>query len=48
VIFVRADPEKGVPATPDKPGSRLMPLRRGTLPLVFRAGSSGRFSDERF
>ena len=48
VIFVRADPEKGVPATPDKPGSRLMPLRRGTLPPVFRAGSSGRFSDERF
>ena len=48
VIFVRADPEKGVPATPDKPGSRLMPLRRGTLPSVFRTGSSGRFSDERF
>ena len=48
VIFVRADPEKGVPATPDKPGSRLMPLRRGTLPPAFRAGSSGRFSDERF
>jgi penicillin-binding protein 1A len=48
VIFVRADPEKGVPATPDKPGSRLMPLKRGTLPPLFRAGSSGRFSDERF
>jgi penicillin-binding protein 1A len=48
VIFVRADPEKGVPATPDKPGSRLMPLKRGTLPPIFRAGSSGRFSDERF
>ena len=48
VIFVRADPEKGVPATPDKPGSRLMPLKRGTLPALFRAGSSGRFSDERF
>ena len=48
VIFVRADPEKGVPATPEKPGSRLMPLKRGTLPPLFRAGSSGRFSDERF
>jgi penicillin-binding protein 1A len=48
VIFVRADPEKGVPATPEKPGSRLMPLRRGTLPPAFRSGSSGRFSDERF
>jgi penicillin-binding protein 1A len=48
VIFVRADPEKGVPATPQKPGSRLMPLKRGTLPPIFRAGSSGRFSDERF
>jgi len=48
VIFVRADPEKGIPATPEKPGSRLMPLKRGTLPTPFRAGSSGRFSDERF
>ena len=48
VIFVRADPEKGVPATPEKPGSRLMPLKRGTLPSLFRSGSSGRFSDERF
>jgi penicillin-binding protein 1A len=48
VIFVRADPEKGVPATPEKPGSRLMPLKRGTLPSIFRSGSSGRFSDERF
>jgi penicillin-binding protein 1A len=48
VIFVRADPEKGVPATPEKPGSRLIPLKRGTLPPAFRAGSSGRFSDERF
>jgi penicillin-binding protein 1A len=48
VIFVRADPEKGVPATPNKPGSRLMPLKRGTLPPIFRSGSSGRFSDERF
>ena len=48
VIFVRADPEKGVPATPEKPGSRLMPLKRGTLPSLFRAGSSGRFSDEKF
>lgn len=48
VIFVRADPEKGVPATPDKPGSRLMPLKRGTLPPAFRAGSSGRFSDQQF
>jgi penicillin-binding protein 1A len=48
VIFVRADPEKGVPARPQKPGSRLMPLKRGTLPPPFRTGSSGRFSDERF
>jgi penicillin-binding protein 1A len=48
VIFVRADPEKGVPATPQKPGRRLMPLKRGTLPAIFRSGSTARFSDERF
>ncbi len=48
VTFVRADPEKGIPASPDDSKSRLMPLRRGTLPSAFRAGTSARFSDERF
>jgi penicillin-binding protein 1A len=49
VIFVRADPEHGTPATPNNPKSRLMPFRRGTLPPPFTSGAQGaRFSDERF
>jgi penicillin-binding protein 1A len=49
ILFARADPDKGLPATPQKPGSRLTPFRRGTLPPLFRtAAGAGRFSDERF
>jgi penicillin-binding protein 1A len=48
-LFVRADPEKGVPATPSNPKSRLVPFRRGTLPPAFRGPShAGAFSDPRF
>jgi penicillin-binding protein 1A len=49
IVFARADPDKGLPATPNKPGSRLTPFRRGTLPPAFKATASGaRFSDEQF
>jgi penicillin-binding protein 1A len=49
VLFVRADPETGVPAPPNNPKSRLMPFRRGTLPAAFTSGAQGaRFSDEKF
>jgi penicillin-binding protein 1A len=49
VVFARADPDKGLPATPNKPGSRLTPFRRGTLPPSFTsAASSARFTDEQF
>jgi hypothetical protein len=48
-VFARADPDKGLPATPATPGSRLTPFRRGTLPPSFTAAASGaRFSDEQF
>jgi penicillin-binding protein 1A len=49
VLFVRADPDTGVPAPPTNPKSRLMPFRRGTLPSAFTSGAQGaRFSDEKF
>lgn len=48
VTFVRADPEKGVPASPEDAKSRLVPLRRGTLPPAFRMGASAKLSDEKF
>lgn len=48
VIFVRADPEKGVPASPSNRKSRLTPFKRGTLPPAFRTAAGARFSDERF
>jgi penicillin-binding protein 1A len=49
IVFARADPDKGLPATPNKAGSRLTPFRRGTLPPAFKATASGaRFSDEQF
>jgi penicillin-binding protein 1A len=49
IVFARADPDKGLPATPAKPGSRLTPFRRGTLPPAFRTQAFGaRFSDEQF
>jgi penicillin-binding protein 1A len=47
VVFARADPMTGLPALPTKPGSRLTPFKRGTLPPVFRSASyEARFSDE--
>ena len=49
VIFARADPDKGLPATPAKVGSRLTPFKRGTLPPAFKTAASGaRLSDEQF
>jgi penicillin-binding protein 1A len=49
VVFARADPEKGLPAIPAKPGSRLIPFKRGTLPPAFRSAAYGaRFSDDQF
>jgi penicillin-binding protein 1A len=49
IIFARADPDKGIPGTPNKVGSRLTPFRRGTLPPVFKTAASGaRFSDDQF
>jgi penicillin-binding protein 1A len=49
VVFARADPDKGVPASPTKTGSRLIPFKRGTLPLSFRSAAYGaRFSDDQF
>jgi penicillin-binding protein 1A len=49
IVFARADPDKGLPAPPSKPGSRLTPFRRGTLPPAFRTGAyDARFSDQQF
>jgi len=49
IVFARADPDKGLPASPSKPGSRLTPFRRGTLPPAFKTAATGaRFSDEQF
>jgi penicillin-binding protein 1A len=49
ILFVRADPDTGVPAPPTNPKSRLMPFRRGTLPAAFTSSMQGaRFSDEKF
>ena len=49
IVFARADPEKGLPAPPSKPGSRLTPFKRGTLPPLFRSAAYGaRFSDDQF
>ena len=49
VIFVRADTDKGKPATPSNSRSRLVPMRRGTLPPSFRGGAApGGFGDVQF
>lgn len=49
IVFARADPDKGLPATPGKAGSRLTPFRRGSLPPAFRTGApTGRFADTTF
>lgn len=47
VVFARANPENGEPAAPDKPKSRLIPFKRGTLPPAFR-GPGGGFADPSF
>ena len=47
VVLARANPETGEPAGPDKPKSRLIPFKRGTLPAAFRGGGGG-FADEQF
>jgi penicillin-binding protein 1A len=46
VVLARANPETGEPAAPNKPKSRLIPFKRGTLPPAFRGG--GGFADESF
>lgn len=46
VVLARANPETGEPAAPNKPKSRLIPFKRGTLPPAFRGG--GDFADESF
>jgi penicillin-binding protein 1A len=46
VVLARANPETGEPAAPNKPKSRLIPFKRGTLPPAFRGG--GDFADASF
>jgi len=46
VVMARANPETGEPASPNKPKSRLIPFKRGTLPPAFRGG--GGFADQDF
>ena len=49
VTFVRADADKGLPASPSNPRSRMVPMRRGTLPPNFRgAGQPATFADPKF
>jgi penicillin-binding protein 1A len=49
VYFVRATPDKGMPAKPGTPGAILIPFKRGTLPSQFAKGESkAQFSDEVF
>ncbi|MDX2020597.1 MAG: PBP1A family penicillin-binding protein [Deltaproteobacteria bacterium] len=49
IIFVRADADKGLPATPTNPRSRLVPIKRGTLPPNFRGpAAAGSFADPQF
>jgi penicillin-binding protein 1A len=49
VLFVRASPERGTPASPGTPGSVLVPFRRGTLPAHFAAAAKAAgFGDDIF
>jgi penicillin-binding protein 1A len=50
VYFVRATPDKGLPARPGTPGAILIPFKRGTLPPQFAKGDAkkAQFSDEIF
>src|SRR5205814_2233616 len=46
VVLALANPDNGEPAAPNKPKSRLIPFKRGTLPPAFRGG--GGFADQSF
>jgi penicillin-binding protein 1A len=49
VYFVRATPDKGLPARPGTPGSLLLPFKRGTLPPQFaKSEQKAHFSDDLF
>lgn len=49
VIFVRATPDKGLPAKPGTPKSVLVPFKRGTLPRDFAYSQrNADFSEPRF
>lgn len=45
IVFVRADPEKGVPILPGLRHGRLIPFKRGTLPQAFLTRGKASFSD---
>ncbi len=47
VVFARANPDSGRPASPRDANARLMPFKRGTLPTAFR-GAGAKFTDEAF
>src|SRR5262245_56921556 len=49
ILFVRASPDRGTPATPGTAGSVLVPFRRGTLPSQFAAAAKAAgFGDDIF
>jgi len=49
VYFVRASPDRGMPAKPGTPGALLLPFKRGTLPPAFaRTEAKTQFSDPVF
>ena len=48
VYFVRATPDKGMPAKPGTPGALLLPFKKGTLPPQFAKGEAATFSDDVF
>jgi penicillin-binding protein 1A len=49
ITFVRALPDKGLPARPQNPHSRIVPIRSGDLPPAFKSGThQGSFTDAAF
>jgi penicillin-binding protein 1A len=49
VYFVRATPDRGLPARPGTPGALLLPFKRGTLPPQFaRSEGKATLTDEVF
>lgn len=48
VVFVRADPDKGVPVAPGQKHSRLIPFKSGTLPPAFMTRGRADFSGPGF